>query len=309
MPNSISITEEAFKKSAKRLCRFIEERRCAPGEIALSEIQEALATSLGLRNLHDAQQRWGPAATPAPQALNPQHRPKTTSLRSSTQFGELVIGLLGNIDADSFWLGRTKRMIAAVATLLTALEDSGEIEFSAEIFRDYLDLETLIKFSTRAEIPEQAKAPLNAYLASLPGYKPDAPKQSETAQEHHGYIQMQSTRVLSELVLVENQDFILLDKGWTDISLNGARALKKSIQEIDYIELAWFHNSAFSKVADKLLCKNNFESLWLSDLIEYKANMIDLSLSADLTLLIQGIFGSFHTAKALSHKIQQANID
>lgn len=214
--SGIALNLLTFKKSAKKLHAFFEQRHASHEPLSLSEVQEALARSLGFRSLHGAVQRLGNPSDPrysTAQSASLQHRARSM-FTSPQQFSELLFSLMGSGHFDSqsdysMWLGRAHNLIQAVATVLECLVDRGDIVFNVETFRDFLVYETLFQASASSTLPPEITRQLSSYFHSLPGFKTTDPQASSAVLELHGYLQMQTTRALNVLALVEQHDLML----------------------------------------------------------------------------------------------------
>lgn len=113
---------------------------------------------------------------------------------------ELLVSLMDEAGGDgAMWKGRAISLISSIMFALVYLREyDGQLLGVGEI-RNYLMLENIQALSRRRDLPAVANSSINAYLHSLPGYQPNAAKQSETALDQHGYLQMQFTRILGSL--------------------------------------------------------------------------------------------------------------
>jgi intracellular multiplication protein IcmO len=113
---------------------------------------------------------------------------------------ELLVSLMDDAGGDgAMWKGRAISLISSIMFALVYLREfDGQLLGVGDI-RNYLILENIQALSKRRDLPDVANKAINAYLHSLPGYQPNAAKQSETALDQHGYLQMQFTRILGSL--------------------------------------------------------------------------------------------------------------
>lgn len=119
---------------------------------------------------------------------------------SSGALTELLVSLMDESGGDNaMWKGRAISLISAIMMALVDMRDRKEILLDVEKIRDHLTLEEIIKLNKRKDLPVHVLVSLNAYLKSLPGYQPNAAKQSETVMDQHGYLQMQFTKILGSL--------------------------------------------------------------------------------------------------------------
>lgn len=120
---------------------------------------------------------------------------------SAAGLTELLVGLMDEAGGDNaMWKGRAISLISALMLALVHLRDHDGLLMGVEVIRDHLVLENIQKLSKQRDLPPHIISSLKAYLRSLPGYQENAPKQSETANDQHGYLQMQFTRILGSLI-------------------------------------------------------------------------------------------------------------
>ena len=137
---------------------------------------------------------FGPQKTKMSNTMNP------FTLGSSGGLTELLVGLMDEAGGDNaMWKGRAVSMISGVMMALVWLRENDGLLLDVDVIRDHLLLENIQKLSKRRDIPVNILGAVNAYLRSLPGYQANAPKQSETVLDQHGYLQMQFTKILGSL--------------------------------------------------------------------------------------------------------------
>lgn len=137
---------------------------------------------------------FGPQTTKLSNTLNPF----TTG--SSGGLTELLVSLMDDSGGDNaMWKGRAISLISAIMMALCHMREQKEILLDVDIIREYLILDNIIKLSKRRDLPSHVNQSIKAYLTSLPGYQPNAQKQSETVMDQHGYLQMQFTKILGSL--------------------------------------------------------------------------------------------------------------
>lgn len=137
---------------------------------------------------------FGPQSTKLSNTLNPF----TTG--SSGGLTELLVSLMDDSGGDNaMWKGRAISLISSIMMALVNMRESKEILLDVDIIREHLILENIIKLSKRRDLPAHVNQSIRAYLRSLPGYQDNAPKQSETVMDQHGYLQMQFTKILGSL--------------------------------------------------------------------------------------------------------------
>lgn len=137
---------------------------------------------------------FGPQASKLSNTLNPF----TTG--SSGGLTELLVSLMDESGGDgAMWKGRAISLISAIMMALVDKRDKKQILLDVDVIRDYMILENIIKLSKERDLPPHVITSIRSYLRSLPGYQENAPKQSETVMDQHGYLQMQFTRILGSL--------------------------------------------------------------------------------------------------------------
>jgi intracellular multiplication protein IcmO len=137
---------------------------------------------------------FGPQSTKLSNTLNPF----TTG--SSGGLTELLVSLMDDSGGDNaMWKGRAISLISSIMMALVNMRENKEILLDVDVIREHLILENIIKLSKRRDLPAHVNQSIRAYLRSLPGYQDNAPKQSETVMDQHGYLQMQFTKILGSL--------------------------------------------------------------------------------------------------------------
>ena len=137
---------------------------------------------------------FGPQSTKLSNTLNPF----TTG--SSGGLTELLVSLMDDSGGDNaMWKGRAISLISSIMMALVNMRENREILLDVDLIRDYLILENILKLSKRRDLPPHVNQSIKAYLSSLPGFQPNAQKQSETVMDQHGYLQMQFTKILGSL--------------------------------------------------------------------------------------------------------------
>lgn len=136
----------------------------------------------------------GPQKNKASNTMNP------FIVGSAAGLTELLVGLMDEAGGDNaMWKGRAISLISSIMLALVHLRDHDGLLMGVEVIRDHLLLEKIQQLSKRRDLPSHVLQSLKAYLRSLPGYQENAPKQSETVMDQHGYLQMQFTRILGSL--------------------------------------------------------------------------------------------------------------
>lgn len=103
---------------------------------------------------------------------------------------------------NAMWKQRAISLISAVVLALVHVREQEGLHIDGSVISEYLNLGKIQQLLKIRDFPQHVVQSLKAYLRSLPGYQENAPKQSETVFEQHGYLQMQFTRILK---LLENQ--------------------------------------------------------------------------------------------------------
>lgn len=136
-----------------------------------------------------------------PQKFKPSNTMNPFTTGSAAGLTELLVGLMDEAGGDNaMWKGRAISLISAIMMALVDKRDNDGLLMGVELIRDHLVLEAIEKLSKDQGLSDRIQAALNAYLRSLPGYVPGAPKQSETVNDQHGYLQMQFTRIMGSLI-------------------------------------------------------------------------------------------------------------
>lgn len=136
----------------------------------------------------------GPQKAKASNTMNP------FIVGSAAGLTELLVGLMDEAGGDNaMWKGRAISLISSIMLALVHLRDHDGLLMGVEVIRDHLLLEKIQQLSKRRDLPSHVLQSLKSYLRSLPGYQENAPKQSETVMDQHGYLQMQFTRILGSL--------------------------------------------------------------------------------------------------------------
>jgi len=115
---------------------------------------------------------------------------------------ELLVGLMDEAGGDNaMWKGRAISLVSGIMMALVWLRDNEGLLLDVDQIRKHLILEEIQNLAKRRDLPLNISDAIKSYLVSLPGYNPNAPngKQSETANDQHGYLQMQFTKILGSL--------------------------------------------------------------------------------------------------------------
>lgn len=230
---SFRTSEKSLKKAAKRLMEALgaeEIAQKAAGSLKLSDCQEALAKALGWPSfalaLRDAGAGEGQSA--------PGPNPFFSGLSGLQEAFGAVAALLQ--DQEGMWQSRAKMLLRA------AMECAGIEKLrscSAQEFRRLFLLETMQGWAKPAASGEQDDPQAQRrrdcaldYLRSLPGYRAESARQSDTVQEQHGYLEMQLVPVALALGALEARDPVLVPEGGPQQARKGMRqSLGKDVLE------------------------------------------------------------------------------
>lgn len=131
---------------------------------------------------------------------------------------EFLVRLMGESGADNaMWKERAISLISAVVLALVHVRGHDGLHIDGKVISEYLNLDKICQLSQRPDLPQETLYSVKSYLRSLPGYQEHASKQNQTVFEHHGYLQMQFTRLLK---LLEDQPKKVLDHSRLKISFD-----------------------------------------------------------------------------------------
>jgi intracellular multiplication protein IcmO len=121
---------------------------------------------------------------------------------------EMLVSLMDDPGKEGdMWKGRAISLLSAILMALCELRDRGRLLLDIKALRDYLGLAKIIdlyldKHGT-FDISAKTRTSLKAYLDSLPGFDWNEARagrpQPGTANDQHGYLYMQFTRILGSL--------------------------------------------------------------------------------------------------------------
>ncbi len=141
----------------------------------------------------------------------------------------MMVACMDDTDVEGrIWKGRAVALITALSRALVFLRDRGLLELNAGSIRDHLNLRWIINLANPElfpQIPEDARNGVRGYLASLPGYQEEKGyKQSQTVQDHHGFLFMQLTRALGAF----GEDYAhVFDKGDGEVHIEDVHANRR----------------------------------------------------------------------------------
>lgn len=142
---------------------------------------------------------------------------------SSDSLIQMIASLMDGDEGDhGMWKGRAVAMLTGVLQALTWLRDNKAMNLDVGTIRDHIALGKIVELADPTKFPDMPpsiRKSIKSYLTSLPGYKEVLPadKQSNTTLDHHGYLQMQFTKILGSLADVYGHIF-LSEKAQIDIS-------------------------------------------------------------------------------------------
>lgn len=117
---------------------------------------------------------------------------------------QVLVSLLGDAGSDGVaWKGRATAMLTGVMRALVFLRDCGRLDLDVNAIRDHLNLRRIIDLADDGKYPDMPasiRKSVTSYLTSLPGYQPEKGyKQAQTTLDHHGFLEMQFTRIMGLL--------------------------------------------------------------------------------------------------------------
>lgn len=148
------------------------------------------------------------------------HRFNPFAKGSADTLTQLIETIIDDPDAP-FWKGRASAMITAVLRVLCWQRDELGHGLDASTIRNNLSLRCLIDMATSdryGDVPLDIKRGVMGYLQSIPGFKTDGSykQQTQTTMDHHGFMEMQLTKMLGTLCDVYGHIF---NAGQGDIDL------------------------------------------------------------------------------------------
>lgn len=133
------------------------------------------------------------------------------STGSSDNLTQMVVGLMDDAGGDgAMWKGRAAAMFTGIMRALTWLRDQGVIDLNVSEIRDHLNFTRILTLADKnayPDMPQPIRKSIKSYLTSLPGFQENAPKQSQTTLDQHGYLEMQFTKILGSLADVYGHIF------------------------------------------------------------------------------------------------------
>lgn len=324
--NSISIDEAKFLKTSKKLLTTLSTEHKL--DLKLSQMQEILAQSLGFRNLHDLQKNFTSNNVEQTEEQNKQiissiPHPNIFSDIGLDQAMQIICNLMDNQGSGDMWRSRAISLLSSVMHALLYMRDQNEIILSADLIREYLLLDNVIKlYKTRKDFPENVRNDLRAYLLSLPSFQESAPKQSDTVSEQHGYLQMQFLTPLNRLKNIENNNFVVADYKWfvnenkefitrqsvgkqTEVSKEYYKNLTihPSLKDFDFLEDSWLSMNEYQNWISSLFNKRILKEIRVSDLLVYVTTIISPHKREKMYLVLNSILNNYSIASQVSYNI------
>lgn len=319
--NNIQVNEEQFKKIAKKLQKNLLDKHLF--NLKLAESQELLAQALGHRNLFSLQQFFN-----TKEAKDSIKKDVVFQSLAVEQCIMVFINLMVEQE-NNMWKGRAISLISAVMMALCYMRDNEGLVLEIEVIRENFMLESIIKLNKKIDLPPNVKRVIHSYLISLPGFKENTSKQSETVLEQHSYLQMQCFNVLEVLDKIDTNDFIIADKSWffTDkrvkqVPATGSKSSfgekipdttvvvedvfpKNAIEEIELIENSWLSMYQYQNWVIPLFRQNKLGTIRVSDLLHYTTTIICPNKKGEMLILLNSILHNYFLASAISKKIYE----
>lgn len=166
----------------------------------------------------------GNAALPGRARLS--HRMNPFLRGSSDSLCQLVTSMMDDVGGDgALWKGRATALLAAVLRALTWLRDHDGLNLAPGVVRDHVSLTRVLALADDDRLPDGVRRSLRSYLTSLPGFQWDRGyKQSQTTLDQHGYLEMQTTKVLGSIADVYGHIF---EDGGTDVDMRDVVANRR----------------------------------------------------------------------------------
>ncbi|MAS49039.1 MAG: phosphoesterase [Alphaproteobacteria bacterium] len=127
---------------------------------------------------------------------------------SAGSLTEMLVSLMDDPGKEGdMWKGRAISLLTAIMMAVCKLRDDGKLLLNIEALGDFLNLPKIVdlyldKHGTY-DLPPKIRSQLKNYLDSLPGFDWNEARagrpQAATANDQHGYLQMQFTRILTSL--------------------------------------------------------------------------------------------------------------
>lgn len=311
--NFISIDEVKFLKTSKKLLHYLSTEHSL--NIKPSQIQEALAQSLGYRNVNDLQKIFVGKLDAKPIVL-------IESIPKPDIFDNLeldqaiqIITILMNEKGGNMWQNKAISFISVVLKALMHMQKEKELILDSEAISEYLILDNINKlYKIRRDFPEDIRQELRSYLLSLPGYQESVFNQSNTVIDYHGNLQMQFFSVLNMLKKIEENNFLIADKRWFILNEEKSNnsnqtekyftlAISPTLENFDFLKDSWLAIPEYENWIISLINNNTLEEIRVSDLLVYVTTIISPSNRHSLSLLLINILENYSIYSKISKQI------
>lgn len=119
---------------------------------------------------------------------------------------DVFAALLEPAGDNQLWQGRALSLLTSVLVALVERRAKGMV-ITPMLISEHLRLDLIQQQAVSKELSKNATQALLAYLRSLPGYKDGVLQQSATTLDQHGFLQMQFTRLLGDMITGDQQAF------------------------------------------------------------------------------------------------------
>jgi hypothetical protein len=113
---------------------------------------------------------------------------------------EILCFVSSQLKQNDMWEQRALSMFKPVNEAMAWLRDEDLIDISPSEFNEFLKLQRVIYLSDETKfpcLPKDIRESVSRYLETLPGYNKELDiKQPQTTIEHHGYLEMQLSKIL-----------------------------------------------------------------------------------------------------------------
>ena len=113
---------------------------------------------------------------------------------------QYIVDMMDEATSDAaLWKSRAITLASSVIPALVWLRDNTGLSISPNSLREALFFQSVIMLADDNRIPQDVREPLDRYLLSVPGFVRGKTSQSPTAQEQHGFLEMQFSGLLNRL--------------------------------------------------------------------------------------------------------------
>ena len=113
---------------------------------------------------------------------------------------EILDFVSSHLKQKDMWEQRALSMVTPVIDAMLSLRDDDLIDVSPNEISEFIKLNRVIYLSDETKfpnLPSEKRESVSRYLETLPGYKKElGHNQPQTTIEHHGYLEMQLSKVL-----------------------------------------------------------------------------------------------------------------